>query len=244
MAKMRSMTHWHSKSIWLIALRTNIAGTIDMLSFFLFKTTSKAVAAIAGAVLVSGVALAQQPSVEPSAEDTAAAMERLRRAAQNIPAGTLAPSNSGLANGASAINEVYEDWTVDCRVANERKVCRLSQAQGNGQTRQTVFAIDLDVPRDNNLGGTVLMPLGVKLDAGAIVRLDDKPFGQGLRYSACAAQGCIAPLTVPAASVDALRKAQNLSIASLNLSNNEPVVFRISMKGFSAALDRLVQLAK
>ncbi|MBN9080369.1 MAG: hypothetical protein BGP04_19050 [Rhizobiales bacterium 62-17] len=217
-----------------------------MLSFFSFKTAGKTAAAIAGALLVSSVALAQQqqPAAEPSSEDTAAAMERLRRAAQNIPAGTLAPTGNTLANGASAINEVYEDWTVDCRVANERKLCRLSQAQGNGQTRQTVFAIDLDVPRDNNLSGTVLMPLGVKLDAGAIVRLDDKPFGQGLRYSACVAQGCIAPLTVPAASVDTLRKAQNISIASLNLSNNEPVVFRISMKGFSPALDRLVQLAK
>ena len=200
-----------------------------MLSFFSFETAGKTAAPIAGALLVSSLALAQQqqPAAEPSSEDTAAAMERLRRAAQNIPAGTLAPTGNTLANGASAINEVYEDWTVDCR-----------------QTRQTVFAIDLDVPRDNNLSGTVLMPLGVKLDAGAIVRLDDKPFGQGLRYSACVAQGCIAPLTVPAASVDTLRKAQNISIASLNLSNNEPVVFRISMKGFSPALDRLVQLAK
>ncbi|MDH7798184.1 MULTISPECIES: invasion associated locus B family protein [unclassified Beijerinckia] len=209
-----------------------------MLSFFSFKTVFGA----AGALLVAGTALAQ--TAEPSAADTAAAMERLRRAAQNTPAGAPAAATTGLANGATAINEVYEDWTVDCRIANDRKLCRLSQAQGNGQTRQTVFAIDLDVPRDNNLTGTVLMPLGVKLDAGAIVRLDDKPLGQGLRYSACVAQGCIAPLTIPAASVDALRKAQNISVASLNLQNDEPVVFRVSMKGFSAALDRLAQLAK
>jgi len=213
-----------------------------MLSFFSFKRT---VFAIALGVVAAGAATtaARAQNAEPSAEDTAAAMERLRRAAQNMPG---APSSANaLANGASAVNEVYEDWTVDCRMVQERKSCRLSQAQGNGQTRQTVFAIDLDAtPQGGNTTGTVLMPLGVKLDAGAILRLDDKAMGQGLRYSACVAQGCIAPLTLPAASIDQIRKAQNLSVASLNLANDEPVVFRISLKGFAAAFDRLAQLSK
>lgn len=177
---------------------------------------------------------------EPSAEDTAAAMEQLRRA--TMPGGQPATAATGLPNGASAINEVYEDWTVDCRVADGRKICRLSQAQGNSQTGRRVFAIELDAPRHGRAEGTVLMPLGVKLDAGAILKLDDKTFGQGLRFSACAAQGCIAAVSLPAAALDSLRKSQNLTIASLSLSNNEPVVFKVSLKGFAAATARIAQL--
>jgi len=179
-------------------------------------------------------------AAEPSAEDTAAAMEKLRRA--TMPGGQPAAAAPNLPNGASAINEVYEDWTIDCRLSETGKVCRLSQAQGNSQTGRRVFAIELDAPRNGRAEGTVLMPLGVKLDAGAIVKLDDKNLGQGLRFSACAQQGCIASITLPTASIDAMRKAQALSIASLGLANNEPIVFKISLKGFSAAIDRLTQL--
>jgi len=168
-------------------------------------------------------------------------MERLRRA--TMPGGSPPSSSAaGLPNGASAINEVYEDWTVDCRLADGRKVCRLSQAQGSSQTGRRVFAIEFDAPRNGRAEGTVLMPLGVKLDAGAIMKLDDKTFGQGLRFSACAAQGCIAAVSLPAAALDSLRKSQSLSIASLSLSNNEPVVFKVSLKGFSAAINRIAQL--
>jgi invasion protein IalB len=192
-------------------------------------------------LLSAATTQAMAQASEPSAEDTAAAMEQLRRA--TMPGGQ--PANAAAAtlpNGASAINEVYEDWTVDCRLADGRKVCRLSQAQGNSQTGRRVFAIELDAPRNGRAEGTVLMPLGVKLDAGAIMKLDDKTFGQGLRFSVCASQGCIAAVTLPAAGLDSMRKSQNLTIASLGLSNNEPVVFKISLKGFAAANARIAQL--
>lgn len=163
--------------------------------------------------------------------------------AQTAPSvGQPQPVASGLPNGASAINEIFGDWTVDCRVADGQKSCLLSQAQGNNQTGQRVFAIELRAPKNGRAEGTILMPFGLKLENGAILRLDDKDLGQGLRFSTCVPSGCLLPISFPTVATDAMKTGKVLTAAALNLSNNDPVAFNISLNGFSAALTRLVQL--
>ncbi len=147
-----------------------------------------------------------------------------------------------LPNGASSINETYADWTVDCRIAESQKLCVLSQAQGNNQTGQRSFAIELRTPKEGKTEGTILMPFGLKLDAGAILKLDDNNLGQGLRFSTCVPQGCLLPVSFPTVATDAMKTGKTLTVASLNLANGEAVTFNVSLNGFAAALDRAVQL--
>jgi invasion protein IalB len=149
-----------------------------------------------------------------------------------------------LPNGASSINETYGDWTVDCRIADRQKACLLSQAQGNNQTGQRIYTIELRSPADGKTEGVVLMPFGLNLDAGALLKLDDRDLGNGLRFSTCVPQGCLLPVSFPPVATDAMRKATKLVVASLNLSSGEAVTFNVSLNGFGAALDRIVQLAR
>lgn len=151
---------------------------------------------------------------------------------------------STLPNGAASVNETYGDWTVDCRLVDRRKQCLLSQAQGNKETGRRVYAIELNPPAGGKTEGTILMPFGLNLDAGAVLKLDDKDLGKGLRFSTCVPQGCLLPVSFPAAAVDAMRKGEKLVVASLNLSSNEPVTFNISLNGFGPALARATELAK
>ncbi|MCD4512140.1 hypothetical protein LQT97_12965 [Brucella pseudogrignonensis] len=65
-----------------------------------------------------------------------------------------------LPNGASSINETYGDWTVNCAIADNSKRCGVSQEQGNNQTGQRVFAIDLQPPADGQTNGVLLLPFG------------------------------------------------------------------------------------
>ncbi len=161
------------------------------------------------------------------------------------PAVTQPSAASGLLpNGASSITETYGDWTVDCRVDNGRKSCLLVQAQGNKETGQRVFAIELRTPKDGKTDGTILMPFGLNLDAGALLKLDDKDLGKGLRFSTCTPQGCLLPVSFPSAATDAMKRAKTFSVASLNLSNNQAVTFKISLNGFAAALARVVELGR
>lgn len=169
---------------------------------------------------------------------------RATRAAQ-APTVQQPPTQAAtLPNGASSINETYGDWTVDCRIVDRQKRCLLSQAQGNKETGQRVFAIELRPPAGGKTEGTVLMPFGLNLDAGAVLKLDDKDLGKGLRFSTCVPQGCLLPVSFPTVATDVLRKGTKLVIASLNLSSNEAVAFNVSLNGFAAALARTTELAK
>lgn len=200
---------------------------------------------------------------EPAAQPAPAAPQRLAprpvarppaKPAQPVaqaPAASAAPSVSQpaasaatLPNGASAINETYGDWTVDCRIAEGRRLCVLLQSQGNSQTGQRVFAIELRAPKDGRAEGTILFPFGMKLENGAVLRLDDKDLGQGLRFSTCLAQGCLLPVSFPKIATDAMKAGKALTVAALNLSNAEPVLFNVSLTGFGAALDRVAQIDK
>ena len=82
------------------------------------------------------------------------------------------------------------------------------------------------------------------LENGAVLRLDDKDLGQGLRFSTCLAQGCLLPISFPTVATDAMKAGKALTVAALNLSNNEPVSFNVSLTGFGAALDRIAQIDK
>ena len=151
---------------------------------------------------------------------------------------------STLPNGAASVSETYGDWTVDCRLVDRRKQCLLSQVQGNKETGRRVYAIELTPPAGGKTEGTILMPFGLNLDAGAVLKLDDKDLGKGLRFSTCVSQGCLLPVSFPTTATDAMRKGTKLVVASLNLSSNEPVTFSVSLNGFAAALARVTELAK
>lgn len=181
--------------------------------------------------LTTATGLAQQPASAPRATAAPTAQQ---------PAG----ASTMLPNGASSINETFGEWTVDCRIVDRQKQCVLSQVQGNRETGQRRFGIELRSPKDGKTEGTVVMPFGLNLDAGALLKLDEKDLGKGLRFSTCVPQGCLLPVSFPTLASDAMRKGTKLVVASLNLSTNEPVTFTVSLDGFSAALTRATELAK
>ncbi len=169
----------------------------------------------------------------------------LARPATPLPAGTsVAPPPAPLfPNGASSIVETFGDWTVDCRATEGRKVCLLAQSQGDTRSGQRVFAIELRAPREGRSDGTILMPFGLKLENGAILKLDDKDLGQGVRFSTCVPAGCLLPVSFPKVATDAMTSATRLTVAALSLSSGEAVTFNVTLTGFPAALARAAQLS-
>ena len=188
----------------------------------------------------------QRPAApRPAAKPPAKPAQPVAQAQPSAPAiGQPATQTATLPNGATAINETYGDWNVDCRIANGQRLCVLLQSQGNSQTGQRVFAIELRTPKDGRAEGTILFPFGMKLESGAVLRLDDKDLGQGLRFSTCMAQGCLLPISFPTVAADAMKSGKALTVAALNLGNNEPVSFNVTLTGFAAALDRIAQIDK
>jgi len=160
------------------------------------------------------------------------------RVAQN-PA---APATSPLPGGASSLNEAYKDWNVVCVQQGAGKRCVISQSQTQ-QNGQRVFAIELNPPAGNIVAGVLLMPLGLTLDAGTVLQIDDKPAAQPLRFRTCVQAGCVVPLSFDAATISALRSGEALKIKATADGGRE-VQFSASLQGFANALDRLNVLSR
>lgn len=210
-------------------------------------------AAIIATIVSCGSSFAQDATIEsaplPTPKVTRPAKKQVKqptpareRFAETAQAAQPAAAAAQLPNGASTITETYGDWTVACGIQDGKKLCALNQAQGNKQTGQRTFAIELRTPKDGKTDGTILMPFGLKLDSGAILKLDDKDLGQGVRFSTCIPDGCLLPVSFPTAATDAMRKGKTLAVSSLNLSDGQAVTFNVSLNGFTAALDRVIQL--
>jgi invasion protein IalB len=187
------------------------------------------------------------PVFVPQAEPGQAKKAPVRRAApkpaaQQSPPQSMAPGAVvGLPNGATAISETYGDWTLNCGADKGAKFCTLSQTQVNKEG-QRAFAFELRMAKDGSGEGTILMPFGLKLDAGVVLKLDDQSIGEGLRFSTCMAQGCLLPVSFPSAGMEAIRHAKSFTVGALNVSNNQLLTIGISLNGFAVALDRAVQV--
>lgn len=147
-----------------------------------------------------------------------------------------------LPGGASTLQETYQDWTVSCQNQKETSVCVMRQDQSSTQTGQRVLTAEL-----HNVGGKVegvlLMPFGLDLAKGAALKIDDAA-GPNLVFSTCLPQGCLAPVSFDAKQVAALKGGTNINVTTTALSPSQPVAFKVSLKGFGAALDRIIVLTK
>jgi invasion protein IalB len=197
---------------------------------------------VAGSLDARGGAIAKQPS-DPSSGSISKVVP-LPASARHMAESVAAALAVQLPNGASSISEAYGEWAVNCRLIDRQKQCVLLQSRGNSQTGQLVFAIGLRTPGDGNTVGTILTPFGLKLDSGAILKLDDKELGQALRFSTCVPEGCLLPVSFPRVAIDAMKKAKVLTVASVDLVGGEVVTFNISLEGFAAAIARLVELGR
>lgn len=145
---------------------------------------------------------------------------------------------SSLPGGASSLQESYQDWQVSCVSQGAEKRCALSQQQADPQSRQRVLAIELNAATSGRVSGALVLPFGLALDAGANIKVDDGMSVEGLRFQTCLPAGCVVPLDLDPALVDAMRAGSSLHVVASPADGSQPIAFAISLKGFSSALDR------
>jgi len=150
---------------------------------------------------------------------------------------------AALPGGASTLQETYEDWTVSCQSTKDATLCAIRQDQSSAQTGQRVLTVELRNVPGGKADGVILMPFGLDLSKGATLKVDEAA-GPNLTFSTCLPQGCLAPVSFDGKQVTALKGGTNLNVTATALSPSQPVAFKISLKGFGAALDRIIALTK
>jgi invasion protein IalB len=192
-----------------------------------FRATLTAIMPVAAIALMLGSGHAANPHADT--------------AAPPAPAGSSPPA-SALPNGASSLQETYQDWQVNCVQQGTGKRCALTQQQTDQRSHQRVLAIELDSFSTHKSAGALVMPFGLALDRGVTFQIDDGAVGQPMRFRTCLPAGCIVPISFDSATIAALRKGTSLKIAAAIAEDDRDAGFTVSLKGFSDAFDRAAAL--
>ncbi|MDM7955960.1 invasion associated locus B family protein [Blastomonas sp.] len=152
-------------------------------------------------------------------------------AAQQAPQQAAPAAAQKVADGA-------KPWTTGCKGAGEAEICDTVQSlidEANGKE-----VIRVAIAKQKSTGKTGLLvkvPLGVRLDTGALIQIDgDKAKGiDQIVFSRCLPEGCIAEKPLAVADMDHLKKAQKLELVFLDLEG-KPIVINVVATGLGAAL--------
>lgn len=144
---------------------------------------------------------------------------------------------SVLPGGASSLQETYEDWRVACTVQGGVKRCSLSQ-QHNRQDGQRVLGIDLAPAQSGGVTGTLVLPFGLRLDAGVTLKIDEQSTGEALRFSTCLPAGCIVLLERMPLLCRPMRDGETLKLVGTINDSGQPLALSVSLRGFAAGIDR------
>lgn len=152
---------------------------------------------------------------------------------------------SSLPNGASSITETFGDWTVNCAVDGAQKACAMSQAQGNQQTGQQIFAIELYGTTNGNGSGILVLPFGLDVQTPVKLSVGEEALGEDASFTTCMPGGCVVPVSFSQTQLDALKRGTTASVIARSASAGGPEAeFTISLSGFTAAANRVDQLAR
>jgi invasion protein IalB len=166
-------------------------------------------------------------------------------AARNAtPAPPPAPPPA-LPNGATSLNETFQNWAVACAVQGDGKRCAVSQVQRTQQNNQHVLTIQLAPPQGGNTTGTLVLPFGIALDNGATLQIDDRAAMPTLRFLTCQPDGCYVALNFDAATITTLRSSTTLKVTTVAANDGgTEVPFTIPLAGLAQALDRMTVLMR
>ncbi|QKD02164.1 invasion associated locus B family protein [Mesorhizobium loti] len=162
--------------------------------------------------------------------------------AASVPAASAQEQQAAsLPNGASSLQETYQDWQLACRMQDNARVCTVTQdqTQKNGQR---LLAVELRVGQKGGVAGTLLLPFGILFDPGVTLQIDDQPPLLQQRLRTCLPAGCLAVFSIDRSVLGKLRGGEVLKL-NVTTDAETPLTFPVSLHGLTAALDRMVALS-
>ncbi len=141
------------------------------------------------------------------------------------------------APGAGAQGDI-KPWTYACRGEGATRICDAVHVLVDKTTQQE--AIRIAVAKQVASGRTgvlVKVPLGFRLDSGAMLRLNQQANGNidAIPFTRCFPDGCYAERPLTAAEVTALTNAKQVEMVVLAL-DGKPNLVEIDVTGLAANL--------
>ena len=146
----------------------------------------------------------------------------------------------GLSLGASAEtpqqNETHGDWTVRCVERTNLPPCDMIQIASNKESGDQVMQFSIaHAGKADFFAIQFLVPLGVRIDEGVAIRVDEQPPITNYGFTRCTAEGCYIETAVGHKDLDIFRQGKAGILVMLE-GGGEPLVVPLSFDGFTDAL--------
>jgi invasion protein IalB len=158
-----------------------------------------------------------------------------------VMANQTPPSPAAPAPAPSIPAPQVQPWVSSCRGEGPARVCDTVQSLVETGTQREVVRIAFAKQKTTGRVGILIKtPLGLRLDTGAMLRLNGETRGsiEGLVYSRCLADGCYAEKPLSAAEINRIKNARSIDILLLNLQG-APATIPITITGLNRAIDEL-----
>jgi invasion protein IalB len=120
-------------------------------------------------------------------------------------------------------------------------MCSAAQVVQNRETQKSLLAAVVGyIPGTQDMAVEFTVPLGVILPPGIRLQVDESEEIGRAPYLMCTPQGCTGIWKLEAEAVAAMKKGLTLKVIVLN-SQQRPVAVPVSLRGFTAAYNTLVQ---
>ncbi|MET3600000.1 invasion associated locus B family protein [Martelella mangrovi] len=146
---------------------------------------------------------------------------------------------AALPDGASSLNETYQDWRVTCVSDGTNDRCAMVHNQVAKDSGQRVLTVELNAPAADQAQGVLVMPFGLALAEGVSLTIDTDSDGPTFGFSTCLPQGCLVPIQFDAAMLDRLKNGGVLHVRAKPVDGSDRVDIQASLNGFTAAFNRL-----
>lgn len=146
-----------------------------------------------------------------------------------------------LPGGASSLTETFEDWTVACAVSDGKTSCVVWQSQVREDGQRMLDVRIAPIAQAGGTNATLTFPLGLELARGVMLQAGENGKPISFPFKTCLTVGCVVPMVLDAAMMEALKSNIAFKVAAASLDNKE-VPFSVSLKGFGAAIDRSIAL--
>jgi len=135
-----------------------------------------------------------------------------------------------------------EPWAIQCGEdsTSGKKFCRMQQSLRYKKTGQRLLAVIIQPQTiEPKLAILLSLPHGLYLPAGTAFKIDDGEENR-MVIETCDAEGCYATGGISEEMVKIMKKGEKMLIG-FQASNKKPITIPITLKGFTAAFDKITK---
>lgn len=169
--------------------------------------------------------------------------------------------------GPSSLQEVYHDWIVTCRKGSDQpdspaSLCQMAQELRDKKTGQLILSLVLPAQQlPDGANAVVVAPFGLNLSEGVTLSMleqypsDDANNESGFSaraidpkihapFRTCLPSGCLSNFALNADMKKAMRAGNHALVSLISIDQNRTINVPLSLRGFTAAEQRLNALGK